>query len=106
MVKALAMKKRYVEFSYNGSEKTTQGVKNQLLDLAQRFFGELGLSEAALKLIEYDESKKVGILRCQRDYLKRVLGFLALVDSLNGVPVRFIALKSSGTLKSLDKTDD
>jgi RNase P/RNase MRP subunit POP5 len=106
MVKAAAMKKRYIEFQYIGSEATIEGVKNQMMDLAQKFFGELGLSEAALKIVEYDENKKIGILRCQRDYLKRVLGFLALADSLNGVAVRFIALRSSGTLKSLDKTDE
>lgn len=104
MVKAGALKKRYIKFLLQGPDADKESVKRAIYSEALRFFGEYGLSEAALKLVEYEEKGKTGILRCKRDYLDKVLGFLALVDSLSGTPSRLIALKSSGTLKSLEST--
>jgi ribonuclease P/MRP protein subunit POP5 len=101
MVKARALRKRYVLFELRGGELDEEKLKRLLYGEALRFFGEFGLSFAALKLVSYDEAKKRGILRCERDYLDKVLGFLALCDSLDGAPMRVVALKSSGTIKSL-----
>ena len=80
-------------------EKT---LKHAIYAEALKFFGEYGLSEAALKLVEYNTSTKKGILRCERDYLDKVLGFLALVNSLNNEEVRLVSIKSSGTIHSLE----
>lgn len=103
MAKARSLKKRYIMFRYEGTEKDEQSIKHGIYNEALKFFGELGLSYAALKLISYDQQKKTGILRCERDYLDKVLGFLALLSSLDGgSEARFIVLRSSGTLKSLE----
>jgi RNase P/RNase MRP subunit POP5 len=101
MVKAAALKKRYVLFEYSGPDFSKEELKRAIYSEALKFFGEYGLSYAALKLMEYDQVKKRGILRCERSHLEKVLGFLALVDSLDSKPARLIALKSSGTMKSL-----
>ena len=101
MVKAAALKKRYVLFEYSGPSLSTEELKRAIYSEALKFFGEYGLSFAALKLVEYDQEKKEGILRCERSYLEKVLGFMALVDSLDSRPARLKALKSSGTIKSL-----
>ncbi len=101
MVKARALRKRYILFELRGADSDEEKLKRSLYDEALRFFGEFGLSYAALKLVQYDAAKKRGIIRCERDYLEKVLGFLALLDSLGGAPARVIALKSSGTIKSL-----
>jgi RNase P/RNase MRP subunit POP5 len=101
MTRARSLKKRYILFELRGSECDEEKLKRSLYAEALRFFGELGLSCAALKLVSYDSAKKQGILRCERDYLEKALGFLALLDSLDGLPARTVSLKSSGTLKSL-----
>lgn len=101
MVKARALRKRYILFELRGAEMDEEKLKRSLYAEALRFFGEFGLSYAALKLVSYDKAKKQGMLRCERDYMEKVLGFLALLDSLDGAPARVVSLKSSGTIKSL-----
>ena len=100
MVKARALKKRYILFRYEGPAKDEESLKRALYAEALKFFGELGLSYVALKLVKFENGK--GIIRCQRSHLDKALGFLALLSSADGSEARFIALKSSGTLKSLE----
>ncbi len=101
MVKAGALRKRYVLFELKGPEMDEESLKRALYAEALKFFGELGLSHVALKLIGYDKTKKAGIIRCERNHLENVLGFLALISSLDGSDARLVARKSSGTLRSL-----
>jgi len=103
MVKVRSLKKRYVLFRLQGPDMEEHALKRAIYAEALKFFGELGLSEAALKLVSYDPAKKTGILRCERGYLEKVLGFLALVNSLNGSEARLVSLKSSGTLQGLER---
>ena len=102
MTKAGALHKRYVLFEYEGKPIDESALKPLLYAEALKFFGELGLSYAALKLISFDG--KSGIIRCERNYLDKVLGFLALLSSLDGSDARLRAVKSSGTLKGLGST--
>jgi RNase P/RNase MRP subunit POP5 len=102
MTKAGALRKRYVAFEVKGVDYDERRLKHALYAEALKFFGEYGLSNAAVKLVQYDNTSKKGVLRCERDYLDKVLGFLALVSSLDGSEARLVALKSSGTLKSLE----
>lgn len=101
MVRAHSLKKRYVLFELRGASPDAESLRRQLYDEALRFFGEFGLSRAALKLVQFDPASRRGIIRCERDALGDVLGFLALVDSLGGAPARLVAMKSGGTIKSL-----
>jgi RNase P/RNase MRP subunit POP5 len=118
MVKAGALRKRYILFELRGAEMPLpagseharparagdldeEALKRSLYAEALKFFGELGLSHAALKLVQYDKAKRQGILRCERGHLEDVLGFLALLDSLEGISARIVSLKASGTIKSL-----
>jgi RNase P/RNase MRP subunit POP5 len=102
MVKAGSLRKRYILFQYKGQPTDEEALKRAVYNEALRFFGEYGLSYAALKMVKFDKTKGFGILRCERDYLDKVLGFLALVSSLEGSEARLIAVRSSGTLKSLE----
>lgn len=101
MTKAGALDRRYILFELQGLEMDEKSLKHAIYAEALRFFGEYGISHAALKLVEYSPSTKKGILRCERDYLEKMLGFLALVSSLDGAEARLVSLKSSGTIKSL-----
>jgi RNase P/RNase MRP subunit POP5 len=102
MVKADSLRKRYILFGFHGPQIDEESLKRVLYAEALKFFGELGLSYAALKLVSYDPLKKSGILRCERSYLDKVLGFLALVSDLDSKPARLKTLKTSGTLRSLE----
>lgn len=102
MAKSGSLRKRYVLFSYSGPATDEGQLKRALYAEALRFFGELGLSHAAIKLVSFDKGKNAGILRCERDHLDSVLGFLALISSLEGSETRLVAVRSSGTLKSLE----
>jgi len=104
MVKARALKKRYIAFEYRGADAGMDQLKRSIYAEALRFFGEYGLSSVALKLVEYLPEKRVGLLRCERGKLDEVLGFLALVSSLDGKPARLVALRSSGTIRSLHES--
>ncbi len=101
MTKARALKRRYVLFELRGPDLDEPALKRAIYAEALSFFGELGLSHAALKLVSYDNKTRRGILRCERDYLERALGFLALVSALGGAQARLVALESSGTLHGL-----
>lgn len=101
MVKAAAMKKRYILFECRGEHVAE--LKRAFYAEALRFFGEYGLSHAGIKLIEYDEKSRRGIIRCERSHLEQALGFLALLNSLDGKAARLVSLKSSGTISALKR---
>jgi RNase P/RNase MRP subunit POP5 len=103
MVKAGALRKRYISFELRMAAPPTDAdlLKRALYAEALRFFGEFGLSKAALKLVEYHPDKKLGILRCERGMADESLGFLALLDSLDNKPARIVSLRTSGTIKGL-----
>ncbi len=81
MVKAGALRKRYVLFRLEGKSMEEEELKRSLYAEALKFFGEFGLSQASLKLVSFDSEKKLGILRCSREHHQSVLGFLALIGS-------------------------
>jgi RNase P/RNase MRP subunit POP5 len=104
MVKARALRKRYISFEVKTSDSfTEEEFKHALYKEALKFFGEYLLSFVALKLISYDGAKKIATIRCNRDFVNETLGFLALISSLNGKKARTIALGTSGTIKALGK---
>ncbi len=102
MVKAGSLRKRYILFKLSAPEMDNEKLKRGLYAQALKFFGEFGLSSVALKLVSYDRAKNKGILRCERDALENVLGFLALIETIDNMQTRPISLKSSGTIKGLD----
>lgn len=98
MVRAKGPRRRYILFEVKGSFSEDE-LKNGIYAEALKFFGEYGSSFVQLKLMEYDG--KTGILRCERDKVNEVLGFLALVNELNGKKARLIAKKTSGMINKL-----
>ena len=106
MVKATALRKRYIICEIKFAEDvnfTEQELKHAIYKEALKFFGEYLLSFVALKFQDYDAAKKTCILRCNRDFYWEVIGFLALVNYLDGKKARVIAKRGSGTIKSLKK---
>lgn len=98
MVRVKGPKRRYVLFEVKGSFSENE-LKKGLYAEALKFFGEYGSSFVQLKLMEYDGKR--GVIRCERSKVDEVLGFLALVNELNGKKARLIAKKTSGMINKL-----
>lgn len=98
MTRAKGPKRRYILFEVKGSFSESE-LKNGIYEESLKFFGEYGSSFVQLKLMEYDDKK--GILRCERSKVDEVLGFLALVNELNGKKARLVAKKTSGMINKL-----
>ena len=94
------MKKRYVLFTLKGDLGKDE-LSNGIYKYSLRFFGEQGLSTHIIRLIEFDEKKKEGILLVNRDAANNLLGMLALINEISGKPARTLAKKTSGTLRAL-----
>ena len=98
------MKKRYILFSLKG-EMSKDELSNGIYKYSLKFFGEHGLSTHIIRLIEFDEKKKEGILLVNRDAANNLLGMLALINEMGGKPARILAKKTSGTIRSLKAKD-
>jgi ribonuclease P/MRP protein subunit POP5 len=66
-----------------------------------QLFGEYGASQANLALIEYDQEKSWGIIRCSHRAVEMVRASIASVTEINEKPVAIHVLRVSGTLKAL-----
>jgi RNase P/RNase MRP subunit POP5 len=64
-------------------------------------YGVKGLSEANLKLIEYEPEASTGILRCSHDHVTQTRAALARVTELLGQPAIIQVDRVSGTIRSL-----
>ena len=93
MKKSERPRNRYIAFEVLGEH---ENVENYIYKEVLRFFGEYGFSKLGFKVIEYDSKSKNGIIRCNRDWDKKMIGFLALLNN-----PRVKSLKTSGTIKAL-----
>ena len=96
------MRKRYLAFKIT-SEQTVS--KRNLADAVWKvilqLFGEYGASQADLGLIEYDQEKDLGIIRCSRRAVEMVRASVASITEINEKSVAIHVLGVSGTLKAL-----
>jgi|GEM_PF-4334318 len=95
MVRATALKKRYIHFELT-EEIPKDELEKRINQEALRFFGELNFHKTGIKLIEYKNKK--GILRCSRHELQNILGMLALMNN-----PRIIVKEVSGTIAALER---
>jgi len=68
-----------------------------------RLFGEYGASQTNLALIEYDQEKSWGIIRCSHRTVEMVRASIASVTEINEKSVAIHVLRVSGTLKALKR---
>ena len=103
MVKAGALKKRYISFTVkgDGNSFSEEEFKRGFYSEALKFFGEYGLSFVSLKVHEYNATTGKGVIRCARDKVDEVRGFLALINEINGKKARVVAEKTSGAVGNL-----
>ncbi len=77
----------------------------ELIDAAwsalTRLYGEVGASLANLVLIDYDDERKLAILRCNLNVINQVRTALATIIAITGKAVAVHVLAVSGTIKAL-----
>ncbi|MFQ6054314.1 MAG: Rpp14/Pop5 family protein [Candidatus Bathyarchaeia archaeon] len=66
-----------------------------------RLYGLHGLSQIAPALLEFDEEKQTGILRCSRSHLRQMRAALAYITSIDGSAAAIRVMRVSGTIKAL-----
>ena len=94
--------RRYLAISVDSDDAYSEEEVSEALNQAVReIFGEYGVSRIRLKLIEYDEEKKNGIVRCDRSSTREMRAALALITMISDRDAAFRVLAASGTIKSL-----
>jgi ribonuclease P/MRP protein subunit POP5 len=96
------VRKRYLAFKIRSEQlvnkrDATDAIWNAVLKL----FGEYGTSQINLALIEYNQEKSWGIIRCSRRTVCMVRASIASVTEINEKSVAIHVLGVSGTLKAL-----
>jgi len=90
---------RYILFKIvqiGKNKEKINSVENWIYKEVLKFFGEYGFSQLDFKFIEYKPNINLGIVRCNRDRINNLNGFLAMLNN-----PRTVSLKTSGTIKSL-----
>ena len=94
-------KKRYVLFSLllGGKPASSADAKRIIHEHFLSFFGELGTSSIAFKLVLYGEKGGKGILRCERGRVEEAIFCMALLSDWEGKACRLEPLSTSGSIK-------
>jgi len=77
----------------------------EIADAIQRgvlhLYGLLGLSQISPVLLEFDEERQAGILRCIHAHLRRMRASLAYVTEIGGSEASITVDRVSGTIRAL-----
>jgi RNase P/RNase MRP subunit POP5 len=94
--------RRYLAISLDGSDAySEQDVSDTLHEAVQKLFGKFGASSLQLRLIEYHEEKREGIVRCNRSHTRETRAALALITEVSDKDAAVRVTAASGTIKSL-----
>lgn len=92
--------KRYVIFEILSAERfSREEVAQATIAAMLKLYGEVGLAMSGLKLIDYDEVRRRGIVRVRREEKGRVLAALNYVREIGGKRARIMPIATSGTLR-------
>ena len=94
--------RRYLAISLDGDDAFSEHeVSDALYQAVRELFGEYGVSSIRPRLIEYDEEKREGIVRCDRSSTREMRAALALVTEISNSDAAVRVMAASGTIKSL-----
>jgi ribonuclease P/MRP protein subunit POP5 len=98
------MKRRYLAVSIESHEPVSS---HEFMDAAweavSKLFGEYGASQTGLSLIDYDETKKLGVLRTWHKTLEMSRTALASITHIRDKRVALHVLAVSGTIRALHR---
>ena len=98
------MSKRYLLIKLCAPVTITEEQFSQAMTASiKRYFGEVGLSCIAPKLIRFDSHKSSVVVACAKDHATEMLAALALIRQVGESEASALSLKTSGTIKGLSK---
>ncbi len=98
------LRKRYLGLKVEGNlPGDGRELEELLLKAILSLFGQDGASRAGLRLVEYDASRGVGIVRCWHKHMGLVRAAIASITEHDGKPVAIHVVDASGTLRALRK---
>ncbi|HIH30819.1 TPA: hypothetical protein HA243_05445 [Candidatus Micrarchaeota archaeon] len=94
-------KRRYVSFSLSvaGMPPSTDAARKIIHEHFLSFYGELGISELAFKLVEYDQKSGRGIIRCARGGNDKAIFCMACMHEWEGKTCRLEPITTSGSVR-------
>ncbi|MBD3188588.1 hypothetical protein GF325_17285 [Candidatus Bathyarchaeota archaeon] len=99
-------RQRYVKFKiYTATRNSTtfngKAITRSIWRKFTKLYGEIESSKAGFWLMEYDPAERVGTIRCSHLVLAGLVTTLTLLRELDGTPVSFDTLSTSGILGKL-----
>jgi len=80
-----------------------QAVSDAIFSAVLRLFGEVGATQAALRLIRFDGKTGFAVVRCSHTALPMVKAAVASVTRIGSQSAAIHVLRVSGTLKALGR---
>jgi len=102
MMPVRSVRRRYTLFGVStDSAPVEKEIWEAIRDSILTLYGSKGLSLIDPNLIEYNESAKTGIIRCNHDTQKFLRASLASIVNISGTPAAVRVQRVSGTIKTL-----
>jgi RNase P/RNase MRP subunit POP5 len=97
------IRRRYLALKVDGQDQSfdLEEVSDSIWNSVLHLFGEVGVSQAGLYLVRFEEKKSYVVLRCSHRALPMVKAAIASVTKIGKSPAAIHVLRVSGTLKTL-----
>lgn len=96
------VKRRYLAVEIDSHETfSSHEFMDAVWRAVSKLFGEYGASQAGISLIDYDETRKLVVIRTWHKTLEMVRTALASITQIGKKPVALHVLVVSGTIKAL-----
>ena len=97
---------RYILFKIIKEEKINfepPVILNSIWKSIWRFFGMKEANKVGLWLIDLNEDKGLGLIRCAHQTKELIITALSLVNEISGKKIILSPIKTSGTIKTIKK---
>jgi len=83
-----------------------RAVSDAVWNSVLRLFGEVGVSQAGLYFVHFDEEAEYAVVRCSHKALPMVKAAIASVTKIDNKPAAIHVLRVSGSIKTLRRKVD
>ena len=96
----LRERNRYIVYKIRADKPFTQEeVGKTIWSHSLRFLGELGVSQSGLRIVDFNQKKQAGIIKCTHTTVEQVRASLALISEISQTPAALDVVYVSGTIK-------